>query len=169
MIATKSYAIDPRTYHKIYLAINADKRKKHKILIFIAVLGVAGLSVYTQLKYGVGFEVLKSWLPFLGLLFVWYWFLFWFFPKSFFRNKQNRNCFSKRVHRFYEDRLEMESDDGSVRITPYTSFAKYKIGSNYFAFWESSLLAYEIPFAAFESEEDANRAADHVKRALDER
>ena len=69
------------------------------------------------------------------------------------------------MNRFYEDRLETESDDGSTTSIPYNSFIKHNIGNNYLAIWESSLVATMVPFDAFKSQEDFNQAVEYVKRA----
>jgi hypothetical protein len=134
-------------------------------VILVVALIVTGLSIIEYLNSDEH-QIVKSWLPFFGLIFALYWYLYWLIPIAYFRNKLNRNSFSKRVHRFFEDRLETESEDGSTTIIPYNSFVKHNIGSNYLAFWESSLVAQIVPYEAFESQEDFIQAVECVKRAI---
>lgn len=164
MIETKLYTLNSKTYLRIYRDINANSRKKALITFSVVVLIVAGLSIYDHQNCG-GYQVLKSWLPFLGFLSALYLYLYWLFPIRYFRSKLNKNYFSTRVNRFFEDRLETESNDGSTTSVPYNSFVKHKIGDNYLAFWESSLVAHVVPSEAFESQGDFIAAAEYVRRA----
>ena len=161
MVETNEFTLSLPSYAKMYRRENVKSIRRSIFFYLLACIFIIGISIYGYLKSGT-WEVLMSWIPFLIFYGLFLFFIYWHSPIHYYKNKDNKYSFTSRKYIFLEDKLELETGEGVNAKIPYSVLAKKSIGKDYFAFWETSITAYLIPFVAFESESDI----ETVKRLI---
>jgi len=163
MVETQVFSLDRASYVKIYRGEHYKSMKKNLYFYLLIILFVIGISFYGFIKSGT-LEVFVSWVPFLIIFSIFLVFLYWLFPVYLFNNKENRYSFTNRRYRFFEDKLQIETEEGVAATIPYGVIVKRNIGKDYFAFWETALTAYFVPFDAFESKSDVEFVKNYLRK-----
>lgn len=156
MVETKEFSLNCAQYVK---TVSAESMKKTFFYFILAILFVIGIGIYGYKCEGT-LRVFYSWIPFLVI----YGFLLFFslvlFPIYMYKQKENTYSFTNRKYKFYDERLEVETEEGALATIPYKVIVKRRAGKDYFAFWETSLTAHIIPFDAFKSTKDVQFIKD---------